>query len=147
MEAASAIDTSSSAWQTLCWSIVTNGPLAVSALVAQLLERTLIAGDVASVVDPSAAQPVSVREPFPSAGTGGEGWPMPFAALDPRERVGVIIFVVLGLGALCLATAVGHRQVYAGVGLSQQNAFALRITLGFAGLILLVAAAIGQLAS
>jgi hypothetical protein len=146
MEAGSAIDTSSSAWQTLCWSIVANGPFAISALVAQLLEHTLVAADVASVVDAGAAEPVSAREPIPSAGTGGGGWPMPFAALDPRERVGLIIFVALGLGALCLATAGVPCWVYAGAGLTQQNAFALRITLAFAGLILLLGAGIGQLA-
>jgi hypothetical protein len=146
VEAASAIDTSSNAWQTLCWSIVTNGPLAASALVAQLLERTLVAGDVASAVDAGAAQPVPAREPIPSAGTSDDGWPMPFAALDPREQVGLILFVALGLGALCLATAGIPRRVYAGAGVTQQNAFALRITLGVAGLILLLAAGIGQLA-
>jgi hypothetical protein len=146
VEAASPIDTSSSAWQALCWSIVANGPLAISALVAQLLEHTLVAGDVASVVDAGAAQPVSARDPLTSAGSSDEGWPMPFAALDPRERVGLFLFVALGLGALCLATAGVPRWVYAGAGLTQQNAFALRITLGFAGLILLLAAGIGQLA-
>jgi hypothetical protein len=130
----------------LCWSIVANGTIAVSGLIAQLLERTFVAGAVAPVVDGGVAHPVSARDQIAPSEPSDDGWALPFAFADPRARVGMILFVVLGFGALCLATAGVPRRIYAGAGLTQQNTFALRLTLGLAGLVLLLAAGIGQLA-
>jgi hypothetical protein len=75
-------------------------------------------------------------------------WVPPFFALvDPRAPVGAVIFIVLGLGALSLAMAGVPRRAYAGVGLPQESELALRATLACAGLVLLAAAGIGQLAA
>jgi hypothetical protein len=58
----------------------------------------------------------------------------------------MVLFLVLGIGALCWGIAGGPRRLYAGIGISQENALALRMTLALAGLILLSAAGIAQLA-
>jgi hypothetical protein len=142
------IDTTYAAWLALCWSMITGNPIATSGLLAQVLERPGVVDEVHSSIDDSvAAHPVSDREEITAPGTSDGGWSMPFAIVDPRERIGMVLFAVLGLGALCFAIAGLPRRAYAAVSLSQENAFALRITLGFAGLILLAAAGIGQLAS
>ena len=82
------------------------------------------------------------------AAPSGAGWVPPlFELVDPRAPIGAVVFVVLGLGALSLAMAGIPRRAYAGVGLTQESAFALRVTLGCAGLVLVGAASIGQLAA
>lgn len=111
------------------------GPDAVESVAGPALSRS-------SVEAPEDGGLETVTAPW------NPNWVRPlFALVDPRAPLGAVIFVVLGLGALSLAMAGIPRRAYAGVRLSQESELALRATLACAGLVLVAAAGIGQLAA
>jgi hypothetical protein len=134
------------AWQALCWSILAGDPAAPVHAIAELLatggQATGSSGEPVLVLHPLRDQAFlsaapSVAEP---------GWPIPFTGfVDPRETLGAILFVVLGVAALCFALSAAPGRAYAGVRVAQENALILRGTLALAGLVLILAAGIGQL--
>jgi hypothetical protein len=70
----------------------------------------------------------------------GHGWSFPGGLVGVDASAGALLFGVLGMGALCWAIAGLPRRAYAGIRISAQDALAVRMTLGVAGLILLACA-------